>query len=68
MLVAVIVLAWVLLNTWICLIVARLDRTSFDSWDELFALFLCSIISPLVFLAVKYGVIGIAKVFKKKGR
>ena len=53
MLIAVIVLAWLLVNTWLSLIFAQIKGTFFSDWDDLAWLLLYAIVNP--FLAVLVG-------------
>ena len=53
MLIAVIVLAWLLVNTWLSLIFAQIKGTFFSDWDDLARLLLYAIVNP--FLAVLVG-------------
>lgn len=66
MLIAVIVLAWLLVNTWLSLIFAQIKGTFFSGWDDFAWLLLYAIVNP--FLAVLVGKIIylIIKLAKKK--
>ena len=67
MIIAIIVLAWLLINTWMSLLFAEIEGTPFSGWDEMFSLFLCAIFNPFIFLGVCLGVRQIIKMIKKKG-
>ena len=53
MIIAVIILAWLLVNTWLSLIFAQLKRTFFSGWDDLAWLLVYAVVNP--FLAVFIG-------------
>lgn len=69
MLIAVIILAWLLVNTWLALAFAQIKGTFFSGWDDLAWLLVYAIVNP--FLAIFVGkivylVIKFAKKFAKK--
>lgn len=66
MIIAVIILAWLFVNTWITLIFAQIERTSFSGWDELFTLLLCAIFNPFIFMGVCLAIRRIIKRIKRK--
>ena len=66
MIIAVIILAWLLVNTWLTLIFAQIERTHFSSWDELFTLLLCAIFNPFIFIGICLTIRQILKRIKKK--
>lgn len=53
MIIAVVILAWLLVNTWLSLIFAQLKRTFFSGWDDLAWLLVYAVVNP--FLAVLVG-------------
>jgi hypothetical protein len=53
MLIAVIVLAWLLVNTWLTLIFAQIKGTFFSGWDDLAWLLVYAVVNP--FLAILVG-------------
>lgn len=53
MIIAVVILAWLLVNTWLSLIFAQFKRTFFSGWNDLAWLFVYAVINP--FLAVLIG-------------
>lgn len=53
MLIAVIILAWLLVNTWLALVFAQIKGTFFSGWDDLVWLLVYAIVNP--FLAVFIG-------------
>jgi hypothetical protein len=53
MLIAVIVLAWLLVNTWLALIFAQIKGTFFSGWDDLAWLLVYAVVNP--FLAMLVG-------------
>lgn len=53
MLIVVIILSWVLVNTWATLIWVALDNSFISSWDEYLSLFIVSIIGLPTFLIVQ---------------
>lgn len=61
--IAVIILAWLLVNTWATLIICQADGTQVDGWGELATLALVAVISPWVFLLIKI----IYRQIKKRG-
>lgn len=66
MIIAVIILAWLLVNTWITLIFAQIERTHFSGWDELFTLLLCAIFNPFIFMGICLTIRQIIKRIKRK--
>jgi hypothetical protein len=53
MLIAVIILAWLLVNTWLSLAFAQIKGTFFSDWDDLAWLLVYAVVNP--FLAVFIG-------------
>ena len=53
MVIAIVILVWLLVNTWLSLIFAQLKRTFFSGWDDLAWLLVYAIVNP--FLAVFVG-------------
>ena len=53
MLIAVIILVWLLVNTWLALVFAQIKGTFFSGWDDLAWLLVYAIVNP--FLAVFIG-------------
>jgi hypothetical protein len=53
MLIVVIILAWLLVNTWFALVFAQIKGTFFSGWDDLAWLLVYAIVNP--FLAVFIG-------------
>jgi hypothetical protein len=53
MLVAIIILVWLLVNTWLALVFAQIKGTFFSGWDDLVWLFVYAIVNP--FLAILVG-------------
>lgn len=66
MIIAVVVLAWLLVNTWLSLLFAEIEGTPFSGWDEMFSLLLCAIFNPFIFLGVCLVIRWIIKMIKKK--
>ena len=69
MLIAVIILAWLLVNTWFSLIFAQLKRTFFSGWDELMWLLVYAVVNPFLAVLVSkivYLIIKRAKKAKQK--
>jgi hypothetical protein len=62
MLIAVIILAWLLVNTWLSLVLAQVKGTFFSGWDDLAWLLVYAIVNP--FLALFVGRI-IYLIFKR---
>ena len=66
MIIAVVILAWLLVNTWLSLIFAQLKRTFFSGWDDLAWLLVYAVVNP--FLAILIGkIIYLVIKFAKKG-
>jgi hypothetical protein len=65
MLIAVIILAWLLVNTWLSLLLVQIEGTSFSGWDEMLTLLLCAVFNPFVFLGVCFVVRWVIKMIKK---
>lgn len=59
----VVILAWLLINTWTVLAILLYDGGYLQGWDELACIIVTAIISPWLFLAIK----SICKFFKKRG-
>ena len=53
MLIAIIILAWLLVNTWFSLVFAQIKGTFFSGWDDLAWLLVYAIVNP--FLAILVG-------------
>lgn len=53
MVIAIIILAWLLVNTWATLIICQADGSQVDGWSELADLVLVAVISPWVLLLIK---------------
>lgn len=66
MVVAIIILVWFLVNTWLSLLFAEFEGTSFSGWDEMGTLFLCMICNPFIFLGICLVVRQVIKMIKKK--
>jgi hypothetical protein len=66
MLIAVIILAWLLVNTWLALVVAQVKRTFFAGWDDLAWLLVYTIFNPILALLVGKIVYLAVKFFGKK--
>lgn len=52
MLVVIIILSWMLINTWATLIWIALDHSFISNWDEYLSLFIISIIGLPTFLLI----------------
>lgn len=65
MLIAVIILAWLLVNTWLTLILVKAKGTFFSGWDELAELLVYAVVSPFL-VALIYIVAKKRKKRKKK--
>ena len=65
MLIAVIILAWLLVNTWLTLILVKVKGTFFSGWDELAELLVYAVISPFL-VALIYIIAKKRKKNKKK--
>jgi hypothetical protein len=66
MLIAVIILAWLLVNTWLSLIFAQVKGTFFSGWDDLAWLLMYAIVNPFLALFVGRIIYLIFKRTKKK--
>ena len=53
MIITIIILAWLLVNTWATLIICQADGSQVDGWSELAVLALVAVVSPWVFLLIK---------------
>lgn len=53
MLALVIILAWLLINTFITVAITVADGSGIETWDEFAILVLCATISPWAVLAIK---------------
>jgi hypothetical protein len=65
MLIAVIILAWLLVNTWLSLIFAQIKGTFFSGWDDLAWLLVYAVVNPFLALLVARIVYAIVKFAKK---
>ena len=65
MLIAIIILAWLLVNTWLTLILVQVKGTFFSGWDELAELLVYAVVSPFL-VALIYIVAKKRKKNKKK--
>ena len=65
MLVAVIILAWLLVNTWLSLVLAQVKGTFFSGWDDLMWLLVYAIVNPFLALFVGKIVYLVVKAVKK---
>ena len=65
MLIAVIILAWLLVNTWLALVFAQVKGTFFSGWDELAWLLVYAIVNPFLAILVGKVVYAIIKLVKK---
>lgn len=65
MLVAIIILAWLLVNTWLALVFAQIKGTFFSGWDELMWLLVYAIVNPFLAVLVSKIVYLIIKRAKK---
>ena len=63
MIITIIILAWLLVNTWATLIICQADGSQVDGWSELATLVFVAVVSPWVFLLIKI----IYKKIKKRG-
>ena len=66
MIIAVIVLAWLLVNTWLALICAQVKGTFFSGWDDLAWLLVYAIVNPFLAILVGKIIYLVAKRAKKK--
>lgn len=66
MLIAIIILAWLLVNTWLSLIFAEMRGTFFSGWDDLAWLVIYAICNPFVALLVGKIIYKIRKIIRKK--
>lgn len=64
MLVVVIILAWLLVNTWLSLLLVQIEGTSFSGWDEMLTLLLCAVFNPFIFLGVCFVIRWVIKMIK----
>ena len=53
MITAIFILSWLLINTWLSLIICCADGEMGSGWSDLAFLALASILSPLIWLAIK---------------
>ena len=53
MLVLVIILAWLLINTFITVALTVADGSGIEAWDDFAILVLCAIVSPWAVLGIK---------------
>jgi hypothetical protein len=65
MLIAVIILAWLLVNTWLSLIFAQIKGTFFSGWDDLAWLLLYAVVNPFLAMLVARIIYAIVKFAKK---
>ena len=65
MLIAVIILAWLLVNTWLSLVFAQIKGTFFSGWDDLAWLLLYAIVNPFLAMLVARIIYAIVKLAKK---
>jgi hypothetical protein len=65
MIIAVVVLAWLLANTWISLLFAQIEGTPFSGWDEMLSLLLCAVFNPFIFLGVCFAIRQVIKMIKR---
>jgi hypothetical protein len=65
---AIFILAWLLVNTWLTLIICIADGDMLSEWDELGLIALCAIVCPITLLTIKAIIYKIKKykVIKKK--
>ena len=64
MTIAVIILAWLLVNTWLSLVFSQIEGNPFEGWGEMFILFLCAVFNPFVFLGICLVIRQIVKIVK----
>ena len=65
MLIAVIILAWLLVNTWLALVFAQIKGTFFSGWDDLAWLLVYAIVNPFLAIFIGKIVYLIIKLVKK---
>jgi hypothetical protein len=65
MLIAVIILAWLLVNTWLSLVLAQIKGTFFSGWDDLAWLLLYVVVNPFLAVLVARIIYAIVKFAKK---
>ena len=65
MLSTVIILAWLLVNTWLSLIFAQIKGTFFSGWDELAWLLVYAIVNPFLAILISKIVCLVIKFAKK---
>lgn len=65
MLIAVIILAWLLVNTWLSLIFAQIKGLFFSGWDDLMWLLLYAVVNPFLAMLVARIIYAIVKLVKK---
>lgn len=53
MLALIIILAWLLINTWLTLLICFANGDMLSEWDELGMIAICAVISPFTILALK---------------
>lgn len=54
MIIAIFILSWLLINTWLTLVMTYMDgELGNGTWYEFFFLALASILNPLIWLAIK---------------
>jgi hypothetical protein len=68
MIIAVIVLAWLLVNTWLTILITVIDGVGVSYWDEFFTLLLCAVITPWLCLLISEGVRKIRRAKRKRKR
>lgn len=66
MLVAVIIFAWLLVNTWFALIFAQIKGTFFSGWDDLAWLLVYAVVNPFLAVFVSKIVYFLIKRTRKK--
>ena len=65
MLIAVIILAWLLVNTWLSLVFAQIKGTFFSGWDDLAWLLVYAVVNPFLALLVGKIIYIVIKSVKK---
>ena len=68
MIIAVIVLAWLLVNTWLTILITVIDGVGMSDWDEFFTLLLCAVITPWLCLLISEGVRKVRRARRKRQR
>jgi hypothetical protein len=53
MIIVVVILAWLLVNTWLTFILCIADGDMISEWSELASIALCAVICPITVLIVK---------------